>query len=97
MRINGYTPDIHRLLRENPMITVGRRGHLHAVVPLDRLEDWTDAACIRWQKQFALPGLASVKVLPLDQFKASGKLGPLSVATLPAQARVSRGRGESSG
>ena len=80
IQLRRYTDTVHQLLRNNPMITLGGDGKLHAVVPLDHVEDWTEEEALRFQKQFFTLGLATVSILPLDRFRETGSL---SLAPVP--------------
>jgi hypothetical protein len=79
IKIARYTPAIHRLLVMNPMITVDDAGHLQALVALESLDHWTAAEAIRWRKHFFTPGLSSIRVIPLDQFRETGALSFVTV------------------
>jgi hypothetical protein len=74
IHIARYTPAIHRLLAMNPMITVDQDGQLQALVALESLDDWTTAEAERWRRRFFVPGLSSIRVLPLDRFRETGVL-----------------------
>ncbi len=79
LNIARYTPATHRLLAGNPMITVNDDGQLQALVALESLAHWTGTEVARWQKHFAMPGLRSIRVLPLDQFRETGVLSLVTV------------------
>jgi hypothetical protein len=79
VRVERYTPAIHQFLVENPVITVDRRGKLHGILSLESLDDWTAAEAHRWDKHFSVPGLSSIRILPLDHLR---KTGQVSVATV---------------
>jgi hypothetical protein len=74
IQIARYTPAIHRLLMMNPMITVNEDGQLQALVALESIDHWTAAEAARWQEKFFMPGLSSIRVLPLDCFRETGVL-----------------------
>jgi hypothetical protein len=79
INIARYTPATHRLLAGNPMITVNDDGQLQALVALESLAHWTAAEAARWQKCFKMPGLRSIRVLPLDRFRETGVLSFVTV------------------
>jgi hypothetical protein len=73
-----YTPAVHRLLAKNPMITVDEKGQLQALVALESLDCWTAEEAANWQKRFFVPGLNSIKILPLDRFRETGVLSSVA-------------------
>lgn len=79
IRIRHYTPAAHLWVAANPMITVDEDGSMHGLVPLHRLEDWTPAQAIQWRKCFDLPGLTSIRLLPLDRFQETGVLSQVKM------------------
>lgn len=79
IRIRRYTPEIHRLLTSNPMITVDNGGRLHGLVSLNCLDDWTKAQAIQWRRRFNMPGLTTIRVLPMDRFRETGVLSLVTV------------------
>jgi hypothetical protein len=74
IQVARYTPAVHRLMVENPMITVDGKGELHALVAVESLDSWTCAEAAQWRKRFFMPGLNSIKILPLDRFRETGVL-----------------------
>lgn len=56
------------------MITVDAKGKLHALVAVESLDSWTAAEAVQWRKRFFMPGLNSLKILPLDRFRETGVL-----------------------
>ncbi len=58
----------------NPMITVDEDGRLQALTALESLNHWTELEAIRWRKRFFMPGLNSIRVIPLDRFRETGVL-----------------------
>ena len=80
IQLRRYTDSVHQLLRNNPMIALGGDEKLHAVVPLDHVEHWTEEEPLRFRKDFFTPGLATVSILPLDRFRETGSLSLVPVA-----------------
>lgn len=74
IQIARYTPAIHRLLTTNPMITVDQDGQLQAVAAIESLDHWTAPTAERWRRQYYVPGLSSIRLLPLDRFRETGVL-----------------------
>jgi hypothetical protein len=74
IKIARYTPAVHGFLAMNPMITVDEDGHLQVLVALENLDHWTAAEAVRWRKHFFMPGLNSIKVIPLDRFRETGTM-----------------------
>ena len=74
IQIARYTPTIHQLLVMNPMITVDQDGRLQALAAIESLDQWTATEAERWRRQFFVPGLSSMKLLPLDRFRETGVL-----------------------
>jgi len=80
IQIARYTPAVHRLLATNPMITVDQDGQLQALVALESLNHWTTEEAERWRRNYFMPGLSSIRVLPLDRFRETGVLSFVTMA-----------------